>query len=53
MLMKRMHWSWDQLSATPAYVQRYTLDFLRLVGEAEENDRKKAERKAEARSRTR
>ena len=52
-LMKRMHWSWEQLLATPAYVQRYTLDFLRLIGEAEEAERKKAERKADAQRRTR
>jgi hypothetical protein len=51
--MKRMHWSWEELQATPVYVQRYSLDFLRLIGEAEEASRKKAERKAEMKNRTR
>ena len=52
LLMKRMRWSWEQLQATPTYVQRYSLDFLGLIGEAEENERKKAERKAQAQKRT-
>lgn len=39
--MRRMHWSWEQLQQTPAYVRRYCLDFLNAIAEAEEreNDR--------------
>lgn len=45
LLMKQMRWSWKQLEATPLYVRRYTIDFLGLIAEAEEAERKKAERK--------
>ena len=43
--MKRMRWSWDELAATPLYVRRYCMDFLALIAEAEEKDRKKQKRK--------
>lgn len=51
LLMKRMHWSWEQLQNTPLYVRRYSLDFLGLISEAEEKASKKAERRSEAASR--
>lgn len=47
LLMKRMRWSWAQLQEAPIYVRRYCLDFLNLIGEAEEADQRKAERRAE------
>jgi hypothetical protein len=53
LLMRRMHWSWEQLQATPSYVRRYALDFLGLISEAEEAQREKAERKAKRNARTR
>lgn len=39
--MKRMHWSWDQLQATPMYVRRFCIHFLTALAEREqaENDR--------------
>ncbi len=43
--MRRMRWSWGELEATPLYVRRYCLDFLGLIAEAEERDRKKQKRK--------
>jgi hypothetical protein len=43
--MKRMRWSWRELQDTPYYVRRYAMDFLGLIAEAEEKERKKAERK--------
>jgi hypothetical protein len=45
MLMKRMRWSWEELQATPLIVRRYCIDFLGLIAEAEEKDRKKQKRK--------
>jgi len=45
-LMKRMRWSWQQLEATPYYVRRYSMDFLGLIAEAEERERKKTEKKS-------
>lgn len=44
-LMRRMHWSWEQLQATPMYVRRYCIDFLGLIAEQEEAEQKKAERR--------
>jgi hypothetical protein len=29
--MREMHWSWEQLQATPEYVQRYSWDFLQAT----------------------
>lgn len=46
--MRRMHWSWEQLQATPVYVRRYCIDFLGLIAEQEEAEQKKAERKQRA-----
>lgn len=44
-LMRRMHWSWEQLQATPGYVRRYCLDFLGLIAEQEKtrNDEAQAD----------
>lgn len=48
--MRRMHWSWEQLQATPWYVRRYTLDFLGMIAKYEEqqaeSERRKADRQA-------
>jgi hypothetical protein len=44
--MRRMHWSWDELQQTPAYVRRYALDFLGMIGTHEEREAERAERKA-------
>ena len=45
LVMKRMRWSWDELQATPLYVRRYCMDFLGLIADAEEKDRKKKAKK--------
>lgn len=45
-LMKRMHWSWDQLQATPLYVRRYCLDFLGLLSQEEQRQTDDARREA-------
>lgn len=45
--MRRMHWSWDELQATPMYVRRYVLDFLNFIAEQEEREAKRERRKAE------
>lgn len=50
-LMRRMHWSWEQLQQTPAYVRRYTLDFLGMVSKHEEREAEREQRKAERQSR--
>jgi hypothetical protein len=50
-LMRRMHWSWDQLQATPLYVRRYALDFLGMIAEHEDQETKRAERKAKQQAR--
>lgn len=44
--MKRMHWSWDQLRATPIYVRRYCLDILGMLGEHERQEMRREEAKA-------
>jgi hypothetical protein len=49
--MRRMHWSWEQLQATPMYVRRYTLDFLGMISEQEEREMERERRKAERQSR--
>lgn len=46
--MKRMHWSWTELQATPVYVRRYCLDMLGMLGEHERQESARAERKARA-----
>lgn len=46
--MRRMHWSWEQLQATPLYVRRYCLDILGMLSEHEEQEMKRAERKAKS-----
>lgn len=40
--MKQMHWSWDQLEATPYYIQMYCWDFLQRELEEENNRAKEA-----------
>ncbi|GAA3032141.1 hypothetical protein GCM10020000_06360 [Streptomyces olivoverticillatus] len=45
-LMRRMHWSWDELQATPVYVRRYALDFLGLIAQQEQADQEAAQRRA-------
>lgn len=47
--MKRMHWSWDELQATPLYVRRYCLDILNMLGEHEQQETRRAQAKAKAR----
>lgn len=49
--MRRMHWSWEQLQATPWYVRRYTLDFLSMLAQHEEREADRERRKAERQSR--
>lgn len=49
--MRRMHWSWEQLQATPMYVRRYTLDFLGMISEQEEREAERERRKSERQSR--
>lgn len=44
--MRRMHWSWDQLQATPLYVRRYCLDFLGLIAEQEQDQADRSQRDA-------
>lgn len=44
--MRRMHWSWEQLQATPLYVRRYTLDFLGMISEHEQQEQRRAETRA-------
>ncbi len=35
-VMREMHWSWDQLQATPTYVRRYCWDFTLARRSAEQ-----------------
>lgn len=44
LLMREMHWSWDQLNETPPYVQRYSFDFIQAIFEQERSDADKANR---------
>jgi hypothetical protein len=30
LLMRKMHWSWDEYQSTPAYVRRFCFDFIQL-----------------------
>jgi hypothetical protein len=45
--MRQMHWSWEQLQATPTYVRRYSWDLLqaRATAEREANERARNEAK--------
>ncbi|MEE6264870.1 hypothetical protein [Streptomyces noursei] len=45
-LMHRMRWTWDELQTTPVYVRRYTLDFLGLIAEQEQEQNDRAQREA-------
>lgn len=36
LLMREMHWSWEQYEQTPPYVRRYSFDFLQLQFEEEQ-----------------
>ncbi|RLU78174.1 hypothetical protein CTZ27_37710 [Streptomyces griseocarneus] len=49
LLMRRMHWSWDELQQTPAYVRRYALDFLGLIAQQEHRAQDQARREADRR----
>ncbi|MFE9844671.1 hypothetical protein [Streptomyces goshikiensis] len=42
-----MHWSWEELQATPMYVRRYCLDILGMIGEHERQENERAEARAE------
>ena len=44
--MRYMHWSWDQLQATPEYVRRYCLDMSQMRTKAEHDAQEKANREA-------
>ncbi|WP_158997228.1 hypothetical protein [Streptomyces aureus] len=46
-----MHWSWEQLQQTPAYVRRYTLDFLGMIATHEEQEAERERFKAERQAR--
>ncbi|WP_331246568.1 hypothetical protein [Streptomyces diastatochromogenes] len=41
-----MRWTWDELQTTPVYVRRYTLDFLGLIAEQEQEQNDRAQREA-------
>lgn len=49
--MRDMHWSWEQLQATPRYVRRYCSDFLTLHAEARAEAADRAQREIERRRR--
>jgi hypothetical protein len=38
LLMREMHWSWDELQRTPRYVQRFCWDFVQLIFQKESDD---------------
>lgn len=48
--MREMHWSWEDLQATPTYVRRVTWDLtqIRLRAEADAHDRAVRQAKQEA-----
>lgn len=50
-LMRRMHWSWEELQQTPWYVRRYSLDFLGMIAEQEEREAERERRKVDRASR--
>lgn len=41
-LMRGMRWSSDQFHATPSYEQRFCYDFLRIIGDHEAEQARKA-----------
>ncbi|MFB9925993.1 hypothetical protein ACFORO_12560 [Amycolatopsis halotolerans] len=41
LLMREMHWSWDDYQKTPPYVRRFAFDFIQL--EFDEQERRQAE----------
>ncbi|MFF0409055.1 hypothetical protein ACFYUY_01295 [Kitasatospora sp. NPDC004745] len=43
LLMRRMHWSWDDLQATPTYVRRYCADFLGLIADQERANQERSQ----------
>lgn len=45
--MKRMHWSWADLQATPSYVRRYCLDTLGMLAEHEKQESERQKAKAD------
>ncbi|MFI0914230.1 hypothetical protein [Streptomyces abikoensis] len=47
-LMRRMHWSWEQLQATPVYVRRYCLDILGMLAEHEQRESERERHRAES-----
>ncbi|MFF4644991.1 hypothetical protein [Streptomyces sp. NPDC001389] len=42
-----MHWSWEQLQATPMYVRRYCLDTLGMLAEHERQESERAQARAD------
>ena len=42
--MREMHWSWDELQATPPYVRRFCWDFILARRNAENEANERAER---------
>jgi hypothetical protein len=45
--MRKMHWSWEQLQATPLYVRRYCLDTISMIAEQERRENERAQAKAD------
>lgn len=50
--MRRMHWSWEDLRQTPAYVRRYCIDFLAMMAEHQEREEAAAQRKRASQARS-
>jgi hypothetical protein len=52
-LMSRMHWSWEELRATPMYVRRYCADIIAMQAEHEQQQerRRQADAKRQAQMR--
>ncbi|WP_055590124.1 hypothetical protein [Peterkaempfera griseoplana] len=45
-LMKEMGWTWDELQATPAYVRKFSWDFINARASAQETAAKRQEGKS-------
>ena len=45
--MRRMHWSWEQLQATPMYVRNYCLRILNMIGEHEKQEAERQRTRAD------